>query len=327
MVYFDVSVLKEGVELCDFVCRLANFWHFSCLSFLPGIDPTRSKIFVQSHVPAHAELTWLLQCLTPVNWLERMIQYKEKSAKSSSGGGVSTGLLTYPILMAADILLYQATLVPVGEDQRQHLELARDICRRVHDQYGKGNAFKKRLKRQNLPTYPLFTEPQAMILNGTTARVMSLTDGTNKMSKSDPSEASRINLMDPPDVIRAKIKSAKTDNGFGELSIHPDRPEATNLLQLYCAVQPDRDREELLAEVKDLQWGEFKPKLAEALIAHLEPIQTRYHEIRQDDAYVRKVLREGAQAARLVADATLERTRVALGFYPEILEDEAEQDS
>ena len=146
---------------------------------------------------------------------------------------------------------------------------------------------------------------------------MSLTDGTKKMSKSDPSDNSRINLLDPPPVIRSKIKSAKTDSGFDHLEIHPDRPEATNLLQLYCAVQPDQDRATLLASVRELQWGQFKPQLADAVIAHLEPIQTRYHNLRQDDAQLAHMLREGAEAARAVADATLARTRAALGFYPD----------
>ena len=267
---------------------------------------------MQSHVPAHSELTWLLSCITPVNWLERMIQFKEKSTKNKES--VSTGLFTYPVLMAADILLYQADQIPVGEDQRQHLELARDICRRTHDIYCKGNQFKKRCKAAGIPSRPVFTEPQAMIVESGGARVMSLTDGTKKMSKSDPNDASRINVLDPPDVIRQKIKRCKTDALPGIEWDNPERPEATNLLNIYQAVQPDRSREDILEEVANLKWGEFKPLLADAIINHLEPIQTKYHEIRNDDDYLQQVLSDGAESASAVASRTLHATRVALGF-------------
>jgi tryptophanyl-tRNA synthetase len=251
-----------------------------------------------------------------VGWLERMIQYKEKSAKAAAtgGGSVGTGLLTYPVLMAADILLYQADLVPVGEDQRQHLELARDICRRTHDMFCSDKAFKKRMKAAGLPTYPIFTEPNALIVKDT-ARIMSLTDGTSKMSKSDPSDASRINLLDPPDVIAKKIKSAKTDSVSGIFE-RPDRPEANNLIGIYAAVQnQSMTKEELLDSLSGLTWGTFKPKLTDAIVAHLEPIQTKYQEVRSDrDETLRRVLADGAAAARVTADTTLQRTRAALGF-------------
>jgi tryptophanyl-tRNA synthetase len=263
-------------------------------------------------VPAHAELTWLLSCITPMNWLERMIQFKEKSTKNKES--VSTGLFTYPVLMAADILLYQADQIPVGEDQRQHLELARDICRRTHDMYCKGGAFKKRCQAAGIPSRPVFTEPQAMIVKSGGARVMSLQDGTKKMSKSDLNDASRINVLDPPDVIRQKIKRCKTDPLPGIEWDNPDRPEATNLLNIYLAVQPGRTREEILAEVNGLKWGDFKPKLADAVIAHLEPIQTRYNEIRADDRYLHQVLADGAACANKIASRTLHATRVAMGF-------------
>lgn len=278
-----------------------------------GIDPTKSKIFVQSHVSSHAELAWLLNCITPMNWLERMIQFKDK-AKKSGEGSVGVGLFTYPVLMAADILLYQADRVPVGEDQKQHLELARDIVRRFNDQYCKGGAYKKRCKKAGMPSYPVFTEPEAMIVKAGGARVMSLTDGTSKMSKSDPAEASRINVLDPPKVIREKIKRCKTDSLPGVEWDNPERPESTNLLNIYAAVQPGRTREDILEEVKDMAWGEFKPLLAEALIAHLEPIQKRYEEVRADDEYLRRVLREGAEAADGIAERTLKAAKVAMGF-------------
>ena len=278
-----------------------------------GIDPTKSKIFVQSHVSSHAELAWLLNCITPMNWLERMIQFKDK-AKKSGEGSVGVGLFTYPVLMAADILLYQADRVPVGEDQKQHLELARDIVRRFNDQYCKGGAYQKRCKKAGMPSYPVFTEPEAMIVKAGGARVMSLTDGTSKMSKSDPAEASRINVLDPPKVIREKIKRCKTDSLPGVEWDNPERPESTNLLNIYAAVQPGRTREDILEEVKDMAWGEFKPLLAEALIAHLEPIQKRYEEVRADDEYLRRVLREGAEAADGIAERTLKAAKVAMGF-------------
>jgi len=276
-----------------------------------GIDPEKSKVFVQSHVPAHAELSWLLNCITPMNWLERMIQFKDKAKKQ--GESVGVGLFTYPTLMAADILLYQADQVPVGEDQRQHLELTRDIARRFHDLFCKGNQYKKRCKAAGIPNRPVFVEPEAMIVK-TGARIMSLTDGTSKMSKSDPNDASRINVLDPPDVIRSKIKKCKTDTEQGIEWDNPDRPEATNLLNIYAAVQPGRTKEDILEEVKDMSWGEFKPVLAEAIVQHLEPIQKRYKEVRENDEYLEKVLRDGASAADSIASKTLLATRVAMGF-------------
>jgi tryptophanyl-tRNA synthetase len=246
-----------------------------------------------------------------MNWLERMIQYKEKARKQ--GESVGVGLFGYPVLMAADILLYQADQIPVGEDQRQHLELARDVCRRFHDQFGKGNGYKKRCKAAGVPSRPVFVEPTAMIVeNG--ARVMSLSDGSSKMSKSDPNDASRINMLDPPKVIRDKIKRCKTDAVQGLEWDNPERPEATNLLMIYQAVQPGLTKEEILEEVKDMTWGEFKPVLAEAVVNHLEPIQTRYNKIREDDDYLWQVLQEGADAADAVASRTLNQAKVAMGF-------------
>lgn len=245
-----------------------------------------------------------------------MIQFKEKARKS--GESVGTGLLTYPVLMAADILLYQADQVPVGEDQRQHLELARDIARRFHDLYCKGNAFKKRCKAAGIPSRPTFVEPNAMIVKAG-ARVMSLTDGTSKMSKSDPNDNSRINLLDPPELIRAKIKRCKTDALQGLEWDNPERPEATNLLSIYQAVQlKPTTREEILERVGHMSWGEFKPVLADAIVDHLSPIQERYHAIRKDETYLRKVLADGAASANEIASQTLAAARIAMGFVPPI---------
>jgi tryptophanyl-tRNA synthetase len=288
----------------------------AALYIAAGIDPTRSRVFVQSHVPAHAELAWLLNCVTPMNWLERMIQYKDK-AKKASADAIGVGLFTYPVLMAADILLYQADRVPVGEDQRQHLELARDIVRRFNSEYCRGNPYKARCKKAGLASRPVFTEPEAMIIpsNGGVARVMSLTDGTSKMSKSDPNDNSRINVLDPPDLIRDKIKRCKTDSFPGGIEWdNPDRPEATNLLNIYAAVQPHRARAELYDEVRGMKWGDFKPKLADAIVSHLEPIQRRYAEVRADEEYLRGVLRDGADAADEIARGTLKSAKVAMGF-------------
>lgn len=246
-----------------------------------------------------------------MNWLERMIQFKDKAKKQ--GESVGVGLFTYPTLMAADILLYQATHVPVGEDQRQHLELARDTVRRFHDLFCKGNPFKKRCKAAGIPSRPSFVEPEAMIVKEG-ARIMSLTDGTSKMSKSDPNDSSRINILDTPDTIRKKIKTCKTDSVKGLEWDNPERPEASNLLNIYLAVQPGRTREDILEEVGEMSWGEFKPVLADAIVAHLEPIQKKYHQVRQEEGFLEQVLEEGAVAAREVADRTLNGARVAMGF-------------
>lgn len=246
-----------------------------------------------------------------MNWLERMIQFKEKAKKQ--GESVGVGLFTYPSLMAADIILYQSTKVPVGEDQRQHLELTRDIVRRFHDIFCKGNQFKKRCKAAGISSRPTFTDPSPIIMKEG-ARVMSLTDGTNKMSKSDSNDNSRINVLDPPETIRNKIKRCKTDALEGIEWDNPARPEAANLLTIYAAVQPDRTKEDIIEEVKALNWGQFKPLLAEAIINHLEPIQKRYYEVRNDEVELNRILKEGADAANAVATETLYATKVAMGF-------------
>jgi tryptophanyl-tRNA synthetase len=273
----------------------------AALYLASGIDPARSNIFVQSHVPAHSELMWLLNCATPMGWLEKMIQYKEKSAKvGGHAESVPVGLFDYPVLMAADILLYQTELVPVGEDQRQHLELTRDIARRFNDKYAANKARKP------------FAEPEALILKSN-ARVMSLQDGTAKMSKSAESDMSRINLLDSPETIARKIKRCKTDSVKG-ISYDAARPEATNLLGIYEAVS-GQTRAQVEAEIATMAgWGEFKPKLTEALIAHLEPLQARYREIVQDEAYLTQVLADGAAAADEVASRTLADAKRAMGF-------------
>lgn len=277
----------------------ANTKAIAALYLACGIDLEHSTIFVQSHVKAHSELAWLLNCITPLNWLERMIQFKEKAQKQ--GENVSVGLLDYPVLMAADILLYDADKVPVGEDQKQHLELARDIVIRINDKFG---------TKKN----PVLKMPDPLIRT-TGARVMSLSDGTKKMSKSDPSELSRINLLDPPDVLTKKIKKCKTDPARGLEFDNPERPECNNLLGLY-ALLSGKTKETVASECADMGWGQFKPLLTETVIAALEPIQAKYHEIMANPDYLDQVLRDGREKAETVANVTLKRVQDALGFLP-----------
>jgi tryptophanyl-tRNA synthetase len=262
-----------------------------------GIDLEYSTIFVQSHVPAHAELAWLLNCITPINWLQDMIQFKEKAIEQ--GENVNAGLLNYPVLMAADILLYDADKVPVGEDQKQHLELTRDLVIRVNHLFGK-------------PEQPVLKMPEPLIRTDG-ARVMSLTDGTRKMSKSDPSELSRINLLDSPDEITRKIKRCKTDPVMGLTFDNPERPEARNLLTLYHILS-GKTKEEVINECENMGWGKFKPLLTETTIHALKPIQDKYKEIMNDRAYLESVLRQGKQQADAIANQTLNRVKAAFGY-------------
>jgi len=272
-----------------------------------GVDPEKASIFVQSHVPAHAELAWLLNCSTPIGWLERMIQFKEKAKKQ--GENVSLGLMAYPVLMAADILLYQADLVPVGEDQKQHLELTRNIAERFNSMYG-GNKFKKLGGRGG----KIFRVPEPLIA-AEGARIMSLTDGTSKMSKSAENEKSRINLLDSPDEIVSKVKSAKTDLIDGCEFSNPERPESSNLLGIY-QLATGKTKEEVLTECGSMRWGSFKPLLADALVAHLEPIQNRYRDVTADPAYLDAILKRGEEKANETANWTLRNAYIAMGFEP-----------
>jgi tryptophanyl-tRNA synthetase len=262
-----------------------------------GIDPNKSTIFVQSQLTAHSELAWLFNCITPLNWLERMIQFKEKAVKQ--GENVSVGLQNYPVLQAADILLYEPDLVPVGEDQKQHLELTRDIAARVNFQFGQEDK-------------PVLKVPEPLILKAG-ARVMSLTDGSKKMSKSDPSELSRIDLTDDADLLRKKIKKCKTDPERGLEFDNPDRPECNNLLNLYMILS-GQEREAVAADCADMGWGQFKPLLADTLVEALAPIQAKYAEVMADSGYLDQVLAEGRDKANAVASQTLAKVKVAMGF-------------
>lgn len=275
----------------------SNTYQLAALYLACGLDLAQTTIFVQSHVRAHAELTWLLNCMTPLNWLERMIQFKEKALKQ--GENVSVGLLDYPVLQAADILLYQADFVPVGEDQKQHLELTRDIASRFNFQYASEAS-------------PILKVPEPLIQKEG-ARVMSLTDGTSKMSKSDPSELSRINLLDDAATITKKIKKCKTDPTRGLEFGNPERPECENLLRLYQLLS-NQSQVEVAEQCQDMGWGQFKPLLTETIIDALRPIQARYQEMTQDQDYLDSVLSSGREKAEVLANETLDAVKSALGY-------------
>ncbi|XP_021646544.2 tryptophan--tRNA ligase, chloroplastic/mitochondrial [Hevea brasiliensis] len=271
-----------------------------------GVDTSKASVFVQSHVRAHVELMWLLSSATPIGWLNRMIQFKEKSRKAGDEN-VGVALLTYPVLMASDILLYQSDFVPVGEDQKQHMELTRELAERINYLYG-GRKWKKLGGRGGA----IFKVPEPLI-PPVGARVMSLTDGLAKMSKSAASDQSRINLLDPKDVIANKIKRCRTDSFSGLEFDNPERPECNNLLSVYQLIS-GKTKEEVKQECQDMNWGMFKPLLTDALIDHLHPIQVRYGEIISDSAYLDRVLEEGATKAAEIADATLNNAYQAMGF-------------
>ncbi|KAK7311703.1 hypothetical protein RJT34_10003 [Clitoria ternatea] len=271
-----------------------------------GVDPLKASVFVQSHVRAHVELMWLLSSTTPIGWLNKMIQFKEKSRKAGDEE-VGVALLTYPVLMASDILLYQSDLVPVGEDQKQHLELTRDLAERVNNLYG-GRKWKKLGGRGGT----IFKVPEPLIPPAG-ARIMSLTDGLSKMSKSAPSDQSRINILDPKDLIANKIKRCKTDS-FPSLEFdNSERPECNNLLSIYQLVS-GKTKEEVAQECQNMNWGTFKALLTDALIDHLHPIQVRYEEIMSDSGYLDEVLAQGARNAADIADTTLHNVYQAMGF-------------
>lgn len=294
--------IAHNVEELSKATRNSAAMYIAC-----GIDPSKASIFVQSHVQAHSELTWLLSCTTPISWLNKMIQFKDKSRKG--GEEIGTGLLTYPLLMASDILLYQSDLVPVGEDQRQHLELTRDVADRVNHLYG-GRKWKKLGGRGGR----IFKVPESLVPTAG-ARVMSLTDGKAKMSKSDPSDLSRINLLDTPDMIANKVKRCKTDSLLGMEVGNDERPECNNLLTIYQLVS-GKTQDEVVDECGSMSWGQFKPVLTDALIAHLEPIQKTYSEVIADPKYLDDILAQGAAKANPIAESTLADVYSAMGFVP-----------
>ena len=264
-----------------------------------GIDPDKSVLFNQAQVPAHAELQWLLSGTARMGWLNRMTQWKDKAGKNREGQSVA--LFTYPVLQAADVLLYQATHVPVGEDQKQHLELARDIAQKFNNDFASEET-------------PVFTLPEPTI-PPEAARIMSLRDGSAKMSKSDPSDMSRINLTDDADTIMAKIRKAKTDpeplpSDKGGLA---GRAEAANLIGIYAAMAGE-SADTVLARFGGQGFGAFKPALGELLVEKLGPITARFRELREDSERLDAVLAKGALKARELAAPTLAATYAALGL-------------
>jgi tryptophanyl-tRNA synthetase len=264
----------------------------AALYLAAGIDPQKSAVFVQSHVSAHAELTWILNCFTPIGWLERMTQFKEKAGAHRER--VSTGLFDYPVLMAADILLYDTHLVPVGEDQKQHIELTRDVAERMNNRYGE-----------------LFVIPEPHIAKAG-ARIMGLDDPTKKMSKSEPGRFHAIYLLDSPDEIRLKISRATTDP-LREIRFDESRPGIYNLLtiyQLFTGMEPAA----IEARFEGKGYAEFKRELAEVIIEGLRPLQERYRELMRDPATIEDILRKGANRVRPIAERTLKRVKDAVGL-------------
>lgn len=259
-----------------------------------GIDPERTIIFVQSQVQGHAQLAWLLGCMTPLGWLNRMTQFKEKAGAERERAAL--GLFAYPVLMAADVLLYKATHVPVGEDQKQHLELARDLAGVFNRRYG-------------LEFFPL---PEPVIL-GQAARVMSLRDGTQKMSKSDPSDYSRINLTDDADTIALKIRRAKSDSQMG-MNYEPEkRPEASNLLSIYASLE-GLSLQAACERFAHSPFSAFKKTLAEVAVAHLSPIAGEMRRLMKQPDYLDDILRRGAERAHAIADANLAEIEETMGL-------------
>src|SRR5256714_4524997 len=282
-----ITVPMDPKELHRSIRQLAALYVAS------GLDERYCKMFVQSHVHDHAEMSWIMNCFTPMGWLNRMTQFKAKAGENIDT--VSTGLYCYPVLMACDILLYQTNLVPVGEDQRQHIELTRDLAQRFNSLYEQ----------------QVFTIPEAQIRQ-VGARIMSLDDPANKMSKTDPNDQSRINLLDDPKTIKKKIARATTDS-LRLVAFDPDRPGITNLLTIYQLLTGQSERE-IEAEFEGKGYGDFKAALTEQLIATLEPIQERYRALMNDLPTLEAILKQGADEVRPMAEATLQHVKNVVGL-------------
>ena len=283
-----ITVAQDPTELT------ANTREVTAGLIAAGIDPERSIIFNQSRIAAHAELAWMLNCVTPLGWLNRMTQFKEKAGKKRDNAVL--GLYAYPVLMAADILLYRATHVPVGEDQKQHLELSRDIA----------GAFNRSYDQEYFPL------PEPLIL-GEATRVMSLRDGRAKMSKSEPSENSRINLTDDTDTIQRKIRRAKTDSEPG-MSFDPEnRPEAANLLGIYATLA-DESVDAVTTRFEGKGFAEFKVELADLAVAKLEPIAAEMRRLMASTDFIDDILRKGAERAAGIAEPNLAEIKKIIGL-------------
>lgn len=281
-----ITVYQDPAELRAKIEELAG------MLLAIGIDPAHSALMVQSSVAAHAELAWMLTCVTPIGWLERMTQFKAKSEAQES---IGSGLMQYPVLMAADILLYQAAIVPVGDDQSQHLELTRDIAQRFNSLYGE-----------------IFTVPQTK-LPAVGARIMGLDEPDKKMSKSAPGSGHAISLLDPPAAIRKKIMRATTDSAPA-VNLETMGAGVRNLLSIYQAFTECTD-DVLKNQFSGMRYGDLKKTVAEAVIASLEPIQKRYQEITAETGYIARVLEDGAEKVRPIANGTVHTVKRAMGLY------------
>ncbi len=270
----------------------AKIEELAALFLAAGIDPKQTTIMVQSSVPAHAELAWMLTCVTPLGWLERMTQFKAKTAGRDTA---PDGLLQYPVLMAADILIYQAAIVPVGDDQAQHLELTRDIAQRFNAVYG-----------------DTFVMP-ATSMPAVGARVMGLDDPTKKMSKSAPGTGHAIALLDPPEAVRKKIMRATTDSSPA-VEFATMGPGVENLLGIFQAFGEWTDQQ-MRAHFSGMRYGELKTQVADMVISHLEPLQKRYNEIVSEPGCVARVLQEGAERVAPIANSTVELAKKRMGLY------------
>ncbi len=283
-----ITIERRPEELRDSILNTAAIY------LAAGLSPSKITIFAQSMVKEHSEMAWLLNCITPLGWLKRMTQFKDKAGKKQDNA--SFGLLSYPILMAADILLYKADIVPVGEDQKQHLELTRDIA----------GVINRKFDRQ------VFNLPEPLI-SGPAVRIMSLRDGTKKMSKSDPSPFTRINLTDGADEICQKIKKAKTDN-IPEISYQPkERPEIGNLVNIYSSFT-NKNIAQIINEYQGKGLAKFKNDLAEIIIASLRPITEKYNHLIKDQDYLCEMLRDGAEKAQSKASVTIKEVKELFGF-------------
>jgi tryptophanyl-tRNA synthetase len=271
-----------------------------------GIDPKKHIVFNQSQVSGHAELAWIFNCIARIGWLNRMTQFKEKAGKDRENASV--GLYDYPVLMAADILLYRATHVPVGEDQKQHLELSRDIAQKFNNDFGDS------IRRHGINDGLLFPQPEPLI-TGPATRVMSLRDGSKKMSKSDSSDNSRINLTDDADTIAQKIRKAKTDPEPlpTEVKGLETRPEADNLVGIYAALS-GRSKSDVLRDFGGAQFSNFKNALVELCTAKLAPIASEMKRLVGDPGHVDAILIDGAERARAIAQETMQKTKDIVGF-------------
>ena len=285
-----VTVWQDPVDLARNTRELAAGFIAS------GISPEKSILINQSQVPEHAQLGWVFSCVARMGWMQRMTQFKDKAGKNAQN--VSLGLFAYPALMAADILVYHATHVPVGEDQKQHLELTRDIATKFNHDY-------------SIDFFPV-TEP---VIEGAATRVMSLRDGSKKMSKSDPSDASRINMTDDADAIARKIRKAKTDPDAlpSDAAGLEDRPEARNLVNIYAALS-EQSVEDVLREVGGQQFGTFKPLLADLAVAKLSPISGEMARLMADPSEIDRILSRGAEQAREITVPILEKTYEIMGM-------------